>query len=149
MKLADIKVGEYYVYGTRGRRGSFQRVRALEVGRHVVRPGGDFVPAVRVCFVVPTGECDPTASSKPWVVIRQIIMTWAEYEAQRAESGQSRERQYDQAMVARVRKVVDRLAELGAPTGTLIAQITDSRTHTGFVEVRVEFLEGIVRELAR
>jgi len=146
MKVAEIKVGDDYVYGTRGRQGSYQRVRVLEIDKHTVKIGGDEVPAVRVDFVNALGE-PINAASNPWIVIRQIIMPWAEYETQRSDVSQGRERQYDQTMVARVRTAVTKLEELGVETGSLPSQLDDSHTYTGYVTVRVEFLEQVAKLL--
>jgi hypothetical protein len=145
MKIADIKVGEDYVYGTRGRQGTYQRVRALEIGKHAVKKGGDAVHAVRVDWVDAMGE--PFSPSSPWIVIRQVIMLWSEYEAQRSDATQGRERQYDQTMVVRVNQAITKLADLQVETGTLPSQLDDARIYTGWVNVRVEFLEEVAKLL--
>ena len=147
MKVTSIKVGDEYVYGTRARQGTYQRVRVLEIGKHAVKIGGDEVSAARVCFVNALGECDPSASSTPWIVIRQIIMPWSEYKAQRSGANQGRQREYDQNMVTRVNQAITKLADLQVETGTLPSQLDDARTYTGWVNVRVEFLEQVAKLL--
>lgn len=140
MKLADIKPGEDYVYGTQGRQGSYQRVKVIEVGKHAVLGGGYQVPAALISVI--------QHEYNKWVSIRSILMSWAEYEAQKAAGDQAR-LQNNQTMTDRVRKVVDQLGEeMGVPTGTLSSHLDESRIYDGYVMVRVEFLERLVSLLA-
>lgn len=144
MKSADIVLDRDYVYGTQGHWRTYKRIRVLELGKHQVVEGSDkAVPAARVLFVDDNLE--------RWVVLRSIVMPWAEYEVAHAQMNVALQAKAANApeLAERARLAIKELAEVGFDTGTdQFELVSDLAVASGFVRVKVEFLEEVLEALS-
>jgi hypothetical protein len=143
VKASEIKTDEYYVYGTKGRWGTYQRARILELGKHRVLEDSDAeVPAARI------GLDDGT---ELWVVLRSILMPWSEHaEAQaRADHAYENQAARNSEKAERARHAIKGLHELGFETGTKPFELMgENAVFSGYVRVKVEFLEDVLDALS-
>jgi hypothetical protein len=141
MKATEIKLGQDYAYGTKGRWKTYQRVNIREIGRHRVLDDSDAeVPAARVQF---------EDGSDQWVVLRSILVPWAEHEAaqKRANRAYKNHAQRGSENAERARNAIKALAEHDLDTGTEPFEITGDTMASGFVRVKIDFLEDVVAAL--
>lgn len=151
MKSAEIEVGQEYVYGTKGRWATYRRARVLELGKHQVVDGSDkLVLAARIQLLdISPGDLDPDEEVEFWVVLRAIVMPWAEHEAAEARKQEARQAQAKRApeQIDRARNVIKNLSEYGFDTGTPNFELVNDHA-SGLVRVKVEFLEEVLDALA-
>lgn len=142
MKATEITVGQDYAYGTKGRWKTYQKVRIMELGKHRVLEDSDAeVPAARIQYETPRG------TTQTWVVLRSILMPWAEHEAAMTRANRAWESQVQRNSenADRARNVIKELDELGYDTGTEPFElIGEHAVASGFVRVKVGFLEDIL-----
>jgi hypothetical protein len=142
VKAADIVVGQDYVYGTKTRWNTYRRCRVLEIGKHQVLDDSDAV--VPAALIIMAGD-----EGSQWVVLRSIVMPWAEHEAAEARKQKARQEQALRGpeRAERARLAIKQLAEIGLDTGTPNFELVDDFAN-GLVRVRVEFLEDVLEALA-
>jgi hypothetical protein len=142
VKATEIEVGQDYAYGTKGRWKTYRRARVLTLGRHAVVEDSDAeVPAARIVFE------DGTTS---WVVLRSILMPWAQHQEAQARAQEARQAQVQQGPenAERARNVIKALSEIGLDTGTSSFELVgEHAVASGFVRVKVEFLEDVLEAL--
>lgn len=147
MKAAEIVVGQVYAYGTKDRWKTYRPCRVLEVGKHRVMEDSDKeVPAARIQWL----DGDQPARVTQWVVLRSIAVLWAEFKADQAQANQAHHAQVQVGPEKsdRARNVVKSLAEMGFDTGTPSFELLGQHAASGFVRVKVEFLEDVLDALA-
>lgn len=142
MKATQIAVGQDYAYGTKGRWKTYRRARVLEIGKHRVIDGSSAeVPAARIAF---------TDGAQDWVVLRSILMPWAEHEAAQVRADEARADLFQKGPenAERARNAIKELAEIGLDTGTNSFELVgEHAVENGFVRVKVEFLEDVLDAL--
>jgi hypothetical protein len=142
VKAAEIVIGQDYACGTKGSWGSYRRARVLEVGKHRVLPGSDKeVPAARI--MLPDG-------AQEWVVLRSVVVPWAEHEVDLAGKSQAQKALVTQGPqnAERARNVVKELAGIGLDTGTPSFELAgENAVDNGYVRVKLEFLEDVLDAL--
>lgn len=147
MKAAEIVVGQDYAYGTKDRWMTYRPCRVMEVGKHkVVEESDKEVPAARIQWL--DGSQPPGVTQ--WVVLRSIAEPWSEYKAAEAQDKQARQAraQIGPEKGDRARNVIKALAEMGFDTGTPSFELLSQQAKvSGFVRVKVEFLEDVVDAL--
>jgi hypothetical protein len=143
VKAAEIVVGQDYACGTTGSWGTYRRCRVIELGKHKVLADSDkVVPAARIRFE------DDSSGFSQWVVLRSIVMLWAEHEVEIKARNKVKEAhaQHGPKNAERARHAIKHLADAGFVTGTPSFELA-GEVASGFVRVKVEFLEAIVKAL--
>jgi hypothetical protein len=143
VRATEIEKGEYYVYGTKGRWGTYQRACILELGKHRVLEDSDAeVPAARIRL---------DDGTEDWVVLRSILMPWSEHaeEQARAEHAYESQAGRNSEKAERARNAIKGLTELGFDTGTQPFELMgETAVFSGFVRVKLEFLEDVLDALS-
>lgn len=145
MKASEIEIDQEYAHGTKDRWKTYRQCRVLEIAKHRVLEGSDKeVPAARIRF-----EDNPSGHSQ-WVVLRSILMPWAEYLAERAKQDQAQQAHaLGPENAERARNAIKQLGELGFETGTASFELVGERAVVdGFVRVQVSFLEDVLDALS-
>jgi hypothetical protein len=143
VKASEIKTDEYYVYGTKGRWGTYQRACVVELGKHRVLEGSDAeVLAARIRL---------DNGTEQWVVLRSILMPWSKHAKAQARADHAYEAQagHNSEKAERARHAIKGLHELGFETGTKPFELMgENAVFSGYVRVKVEFLEEVLDALA-
>jgi hypothetical protein len=151
VKASEIQIGQEYAHGTKDRRKTYRRCRVLEIAKHRVLEGSDKeVPAARVEYLdVSRGDLNPDNEITQWVVLRSILMPWAEHMAEQAKHDQAKQAYaLGPENAERARIAIKELAEIGFDTGTASFELVGERAIVdGFVRVQVSFLEDVLDAL--
>jgi hypothetical protein len=143
MKATEIEVGHDYAYGTKGRWKTYRQARVVEIGKHQVIEGSDAeVPAAYIRF---------NDGTEQWVVLRSILMPWSEHAAAQARAARAWEAQPQKSSenAERARNAIKGLDEIGFDTGTEPFElVSENAVASGFVRVKVEFLEDVLEALS-